>query len=306
MNLRPLRLLELVMQVRICTCLHSRISTSLSHCSAHACTHASRPRCCARYRSSWRLPPADPAALATAALPLLPRPMRFIMRFTQLLYAAHVLACLWFLITLWVDDDEVTWLEVYDGCVYRARPSPRTCQPYHVAVTRSHTHSHSACEVHTLKRTLSKHAYTPRALPLRASLTCSCVAHIAHRSGSAVNGPVSEQYFFSFYWGLTVVTALNPISPNNDTERRFQLVVGVLNKFFFAYIIGRVTGLLNEASSAANAPLMTWLMIAAAPLACSHAHACMHMPHAPYAHASCACCACTAWQASAQHPTAVR
>ena len=36
-------------------------------------------------------------------------------RSSQLLYIAHVLACLWFLITWVGDHEEITWLDVYDG-----------------------------------------------------------------------------------------------------------------------------------------------------------------------------------------------
>jgi hypothetical protein len=62
--------------------------------------------------------------------------------------------------------------------------------------------------------------------------------------GSARDGPAGRQYYLAFYWALTVVTAVNPIQPNNDVERNFLLATNLVNRLFFAYVIGKITGLI--------------------------------------------------------------
>lgn len=64
--------------------------------------------------------------------------------------------------------------------------------------------------------------------------------------GSASDGPVSRQYYLAFYWALMTVTAINPIPPSNDIERNYQLVVALVNRLFFAYVIGKITGLISN------------------------------------------------------------
>ena len=64
--------------------------------------------------------------------------------------------------------------------------------------------------------------------------------------GSASDGPASRKYYLAFYWALTTVTAVNPIPPTNDAERNFQLVVALCNRLFFAYVIGKITGLISN------------------------------------------------------------
>ena len=62
--------------------------------------------------------------------------------------------------------------------------------------------------------------------------------------GSAADGPASRQYFFSFYWALTVISAINPMAPSTDTERSFMVGVSLLNRLLFAYVVGQVSGLI--------------------------------------------------------------
>ena len=64
-----------------------------------------------------------------------------------------------------------------------------------------------------------------------------------YEDGEAADGPTSKQYLFSFYWSLTMLTALNPIPPTTDTERFYTLWVNLLNRLLFAYIVGKIGSL---------------------------------------------------------------
>ena len=66
--------------------------------------------------------------------------------------------------------------------------------------------------------------------------------------GSALDGPLSKQYLYAFYWSLTTMSTVGygDITPANDLERAFatfSLVVGALS---FAFINGNVVGLLSS------------------------------------------------------------
>lgn len=52
--------------------------------------------------------------------------------------------------------------------------------------------------------------------------------------GSAAEGPVARQYYFSFWWAITTLFAVNPIPQSTDVERDFMIVVNVFNRLFFA------------------------------------------------------------------------
>jgi hypothetical protein len=62
--------------------------------------------------------------------------------------------------------------------------------------------------------------------------------------GSAADGPVGEQYLFSFYWAVITLCAKNPIPPVNDGERQFIIAVTMLNRLLFAYIVGQIASLI--------------------------------------------------------------
>lgn len=64
--------------------------------------------------------------------------------------------------------------------------------------------------------------------------------------GSAADGPVSRQYYFSFYWAMTTLFAQNPIKPGTDGERNFQMCVSLLNRLLLAYVIGRISSLISQ------------------------------------------------------------
>ena len=56
--------------------------------------------------------------------------------------------------------------------------------------------------------------------------------------GSAAEGPVTRQYYLSFWWAVTTLFAVNPISPITDPERSFMIIVNIVNRLLLAYIIG--------------------------------------------------------------------
>ena len=65
-----------------------------------------------------------------------------------------------------------------------------------------------------------------------------------YNDGSAVDGPVSEQYLFSIYWALTTLTTVGygDITPANDSERTFVTFTLLGGSLVFAYILGDVSG----------------------------------------------------------------
>ena len=65
-----------------------------------------------------------------------------------------------------------------------------------------------------------------------------------YEGGDAADGPVSQQYLYSFYWALTVLSAQNPIPPTTDSERIFMVGVSLLNRLLFAYIVGKISSLI--------------------------------------------------------------
>ena len=66
-----------------------------------------------------------------------------------------------------------------------------------------------------------------------------------YEDGFAADGPVSQQYLYSFYWALTTLSAQNPIPPTTDRERCFVVAVSLLNRLLFAYIVGQISALLS-------------------------------------------------------------
>ena len=65
-----------------------------------------------------------------------------------------------------------------------------------------------------------------------------------YEGGDAADGPVPQQYLYSFYWALTVLSAQNPIPPTTDSERIFMVGVSLLNRLLFAYIVGKISTLI--------------------------------------------------------------
>ena len=65
-----------------------------------------------------------------------------------------------------------------------------------------------------------------------------------YEEGSAAGGPVSEQYYFSFYWAICILAATNPIPPCNDLERGYVVGVSLLNRIIFAYVVGQISSLI--------------------------------------------------------------
>ena len=64
--------------------------------------------------------------------------------------------------------------------------------------------------------------------------------------GSAADGPVRRQYYFSFWWSITTLFAVNPIPQITDTERDFMIGVNLFNRLFFAYVVGNISSLISQ------------------------------------------------------------
>lgn len=95
-------------------------------------------------------------------------------------YMSHMLGCGWFLMTSFADEDELTWIEVYED-------------------------------------------------------------------GKAADGPISEQYLYSFFWALTTLVgaAGNVAKAGTDVEKVYQTCASVVRALFFAYVIGEIGTLLQ-------------------------------------------------------------
>ena len=66
-----------------------------------------------------------------------------------------------------------------------------------------------------------------------------------YEDGFAVDGPVSQQYLYSFYWALTTLSAQNPIPPDGP-RALLRRCGGLLNRLLFAYIVDQLLSALDR------------------------------------------------------------
>ena len=69
-----------------------------------------------------------------------------------------------------------------------------------------------------------------------------------YNDGSAVDGPVSEQYLFSIYWALTTLTTIGygDITPQNNTEMVYCLFAELVGAMMFGYMMSTIGSMVTQ------------------------------------------------------------